>query len=114
MEDGISNYHLIFLIQLTRFLGFAPSNNYSTSNQIFDMIAGKFVLLPPIHPWSLKNHESLVLSQLIGLNYKNSPEFKPDQGLRRILLDFVLEYYGLHLGDKLNLRSLEILREVLH
>jgi DNA repair protein RecO (recombination protein O) len=114
MEDGVSNYHLIFLIQFTRFLGFAPSNNYSTSNQFFDMIAGKFVLLPPIHPWYLKSHESLVFSQLIGLNYQNSPEFKPDQGLRHILLDFVLEYYGLHLGDKLNLRSLEILREVLH
>ena len=114
MEDGVNNFHLIFLIQLTQFLGFAPTNNFSASNQFFDMIAGKFVLLPPIHPWSLKNHESLVLTQLIGLNYQNSPEFKPDQGLRRILLDFVLEYYGLHLGDKLNLRSLEILRELLH
>jgi len=114
LEDGISNYHLLFLIQLTRYLGFAPINNFSASNQFFDMIAGKFVLSPPAHPWFLKNPESSVLAQLIGMSYQNSPEFKPDQGLRNILLDFVLEYYGLHLGNKLNLKSPEILKEILH
>lgn len=114
MEDGVSNYHLLFLIQLTRYLGFSPTNNYSESNQFFDMIAGKFVLSPPVHPWFLKNPESSVLSGLIGMNYQNSPEFKPDQRLRYILLDFILEYYGLHLGNKLNLKSLEILKEMLH
>ncbi len=113
-EDGINNFHVIFLIQLTRYLGFGPSNNYSESNQFFDMIAGKFVLSPPAHPWFLQNRESLVLVQLIGMSYQNSTEFKPDQVLRNFLLDFVLEYYGLHLGNKLNLKSLEIFREILH
>ena len=114
MEDGIGNFHLLFLIQLTRYLGFAPINNFSESNQFFDMIAGKFVNSTPVHPWFLKNPESSVLSQLMGLTYQNSAEFRPDQRLRYILLDFILEYYGLHLGNKLNLKSLEILKEVLH
>jgi DNA repair protein RecO (recombination protein O) len=114
LEDGVNNFHLIFLIQLTRYLGFGPSNNYSESNQLFDMIAGKFVLLPPAHPWFLQKHESSVIAQLIGMSYQNSTEFKPDQGLRNVLLDFVLEYYGLHMGNKLNLKSLEIFREILH
>jgi len=114
MENGIANFHLLFLIQLTRFLGFAPSNNYSAQNQFFDMIAGKFVLSPPDHPWFLKESESPVLSRLLGMNYQNSTEFKPEQGLRNIFLDFILEYYGLHLGNKLNVKSLEILRQILH
>jgi len=114
LEVGINNFHLMFLIQLTRYLGFGPSNNYSTSNQFFDMIAGKFVVLPPTHPWFLQNYESSVLAQIIGMSYQNSTEFKPDQGLRNILLDFVLEYYGLHLGNKLNLKSLAIFRDILH
>ncbi|HEY3389073.1 MAG TPA: DNA repair protein RecO, partial [Prolixibacteraceae bacterium] len=66
LEEGISNFHLIFLIQLTKYLGFGPSNNYSASNQFFDMIAGNFVLSPPAHPWFLKNYESSALAQLIG------------------------------------------------
>ena len=114
MEDGISNYHLIFLIQLSRYLGFAPTNNYSESNPLFDMVAGKFVPLPPDHPWFLKVFESSVISLLLGMNYQNSSEFKPDQPLRSVLLQFVLDYYGLHLGNKINLKSLEILREILH
>ena len=93
LEDGINNFHLIFLIQLTRYLGFGPSNNYSSTNQFFDMIAGNFVTTPPAHPWFLKKTESLALVQLIGMSYQKSPEFRPDQGLRNILLDFVLDHY---------------------
>ena len=114
MVEGIGNFHLIFLAQLTRFLGFAPTNNYSEANQIFDMIGGKFVLLPPPHPWFLRNPESSNLSRLLGMNYQNSSEFKPDKGFRQILLDTLLDYYGLHLGSKLNLKSIEIVREILH
>ena len=114
LKDGISNYSLIFLMQLTRFLGFGPTNNYSASNQYFDMIAGKFVLSPPAHFWFLKGRESLAVAQIIGISYHNSPDFKPDKGLRNILLDFAIEYYGLHLGNKLNLKSVEILHEILH
>ena len=113
MEEGIGNFHLIFLIQLTRFLGFAPTNNFSESNQIFDLIGGKFVLLPPPHPWFLKYPESSNLSQLIGSSYQNSSDFKQDKGFRQLLLDTLLDYYGLHLGNKLNLKSLEIVREIL-
>ena len=114
MEDGVNNFHLIFLIQLTRYLGFGPANNYTESNQFFDMIAGNFVLSAPAHPWFLQIPQSLVLAQLIGMSYQNSTEFKPDQGLRNFLLDFLLEYYGLHFGSKLNLKSLEIFRDILH
>jgi len=114
MEDGVNNFHLIFLIQLTRYLGFGPANNYTESNQFFDMIAGNFVLSPPAHPWFLQIPQSLVLAQLIEMSYQNSTEFKPDQGLRNFLIDFLLEYYGLHFGSKLNLKSLEIFRDILH
>jgi DNA repair protein RecO (recombination protein O) len=114
MDEGVNNYHLLFLIQLARYMGFAPTNNYSENNPVFDMMAGRFVAVPPHHPWFLKDIESSTLSTLLGLNYQNSLEFKPDMGLRSILLNFVLEYYGLHLGNKLHLKSLEILREILH
>ena len=114
LEDGINNFHLLFLIQLTRFLGFAPASNYSVDNQFFDMIAGNFVQFPPVHLWSLKSDESKILAQFIGMNYQNLSVFKPDQGSRNRWLDFILEYYGLHQGNKLNLKSLEVLRELLH
>jgi len=114
LEDGINNYPLIFLVQLTRYLGFAPVNNFTVSNQYFDMIAGNFVPIPPVHPWFLQNPESSFLSQVIGMTFSNLPEFIANQELRNKLLGSVLEYYGLHTGNKLNIKSLDVLREVLH
>ena len=114
MEEGIANFHLIFLLQLTRYLGFAPTNNYSVSNNYFDMMAGKFTVFPPEHPWFVKSPESGLLSQLFGLNYKSAAEFKPDQSFRQNILTLILEYYGLHIGNKLNIKSLEVLRLILH
>ena len=114
MEDGVANYHLIFLLQLSRYLGFAPTNNYSASNQFFDMIAGKFALSPPNHTWFLKCPESSALAKLLGLGYHNLSEFKPVHGLRNVFLNFIIEYYGLHLGNKLNIKSMEVLRLILH
>ena len=78
------------------------------------MIAGKFVLTPPDHPWFLKNTESSVLAKLLNMGYQNLSEFKPVQGLRDVFLNFIIDYYGLHLGNKLNIKSLEILRLILH
>ena len=114
MEDGIANYHILFLLQLSRYLGFAPSNNYSESNQFFDMIAGKFVSPPPNHPWFLKNTESSVLAKLLDMGYQDLAEFNPGQGFRSVYLNSIIDYYGLHIGNKLNLKSLEILRIILH
>ena len=115
METGIANFHLLFLLQLSRYLGFAPTRNYSAGNLIFfDMIAGKYVGLPPDHQWFLKESESSVLSKLLEMNYQNSSEFKADYSLRNILLTFILDYFGLHIGSKLNIKSLEVLKLILH
>ena len=114
IEDGVANYHLIFLIQLSRYLGFSPTNNYSESNPFFDMIAGKFTSSPPDHPWQLKNPESSILAKLLEIGFQNLTDFKPVQGSRNVFLNFIIEYYGLHLGNKLNIKSLEILRLILH
>ena len=110
METGIANFHLLFLLQLSRYLGFAPTRNFSASNLYFDMIAGNFVGSTPDHQWFLKEFESSVLSRLLDMNYQNSPEFKTDHDLRNILLTFILDYFGLHIGYKLNIKSMEVLK----
>ena len=114
MEDGIGNFHLIFLLQLTRFLGFAPTNNYIPDYPFLDMIVGKFVLMPPNHPRYLKERGSSTLHELLKTNFQNSNNVKIDSELRVSMLQFLLDYYELHLGSKLSLKSLEIVRDILH
>lgn len=114
LKDGVNNFHLIFLLQLTRYLGFEPTNNYSESNAIFDLMGGKFVSNRPNHPWILIKEESAAFSLLLTLNYEKGADFKPNQELREAILNSIINFYGLHIGNKLHLKSLEVLREILH
>ena len=41
-EKGLANFHLSFLIQLTKFLGFYPQNNFNAENKFFDFKHGFF------------------------------------------------------------------------
>jgi DNA repair protein RecO (recombination protein O) len=46
---GVANFHISFLIRLTRFLGFEPGPRLDIDNSFFDMINGVFVPVPPLH-----------------------------------------------------------------
>ena len=50
MEKGLANFHLYFLIRLTRFLGFFPDTDGYKENTYFDLKTAMFsAQLPPHH-----------------------------------------------------------------
>jgi DNA repair protein RecO (recombination protein O) len=114
MNEGISNFFLIFLVQFSRFLGFGPTNNFSAEAPYYDLMAGIFVTTIPSHPHFLGKEESAVFSLLLNMTYEKSSEIRIDPEIRNILTDRMLEYFGLHLGSKINSKSLDVLREILH
>ena len=113
MEDGVANFHLFFILHLTRYLGFAPTQNFSQSNRFFDLAGGAFVASQPEHPWFLHEVESQIISKFLEINYNNLASLKVDRLQRNILLSSILDYYGLHLGSRLHIKSLEVLKEIL-
>ena len=114
LTEGISNFHLIFLVQFSRFLGFGPTNNFSDEVPYYDLMAGIFVSITPSHPHFLNKKESSVFSILLSMSYEKSAELRFDQAIRNILPERILEYFSLHIGTNLNLKSLDILREIFH
>jgi DNA repair protein RecO (recombination protein O) len=58
LQNGVANFHLLFLIHLSRYMGFAPNNNYSLTNPYFDLIAGNFGGNIPLHSNYLELTES--------------------------------------------------------
>jgi DNA repair protein RecO (recombination protein O) len=77
-------------------------------------MAGIFVTIIPSHPHFLGREESAVFSLLLNMTYEKSSEIRIDPEIRNILTDRMLEYFGLHLGSKINSKSLDVLREILH
>ncbi|RLD69962.1 MAG: DNA repair protein RecO, partial [Bacteroidetes bacterium] len=49
-EEGVVNFHLIFMMQLTLFLGFYPKNETVGEQFVFDMQEGRFLNNRPVHP----------------------------------------------------------------
>ena len=114
IEKGISNFYLVFLVQFSRFLGFGPTNNFSDDTPFYDLLAGIFVSIPPLHPHFLKKEESAVFSKLLTMSYNDLDNLRIDRSVRNVLPEKIIEYFSLHTETNLNIKSLEIIRELLH
>jgi len=111
-EKGIANFHLAFMVGLTRFLGIYPNLEGDEGDRYFDMLHGEFVRQAPLHPHYLKRGEGEYLQRLKRMNYQNMHRFKLSRDERNIIVDHLLKYYRLHLYDFPRLKSLDVLREL--
>lgn len=109
-EKGLANFHLAFLFGLTRFLGIYPNVGWGGRHRFFDLMQGEFVTSMPMHTHYLNNSESDFLVLLQRMNYGNMHLFRLSRSNRNIILDYLLEYYRLHVVDFPPLKSLDILR----
>lgn len=111
-ENDIANFHILFLLQLSRFLGFFPLDNYSDTNIIFDALNGNFVPEISSNENTYGKRISSKFHTLINLNFENSHTLSLNRIERVELLEILLELYSLHLHGHLNIQSLKILKEL--
>lgn len=107
-HDEISNFHLILLLEITKYLGFYPDLS-DINLPFFEMNEGVFTLFQNGNV--LSEHETNLFKKLIDLKFDN------DQKIfhvleRQILLKIIIDYYSLHLEGFKKPKSLEILKEV--
>jgi DNA repair protein RecO (recombination protein O) len=107
-HDEVANFHLILLLEITKFLGFYPDSS-DNSHSFFEMTEGIFV--PYASVSCLSAEESHLLKRLIPLKFDNSVKaFHVSE--RQQLLKILLDYYAFHLDGFKKPKSLEVLREV--
>lgn len=112
-SDGIANFHLIFLVRLTRYLGFYPDQHKPEGTDYFDMKNGVFTKYKPESWLYLSPPHTDAFYQLLkhGFEEQGNVGLKNDE--RRYLLNKLLEYYALHIDGFGQIRSHEVLEEVL-
>ena len=111
-EQGIANFHLVFILNLTRFLGFQPNLEDYTSGDIFDMLNGVFVNKQPLHKHYISREDSAMLSKLARINYENMHLFKFSRQDRINIINRIIEYYRIHLNDFPPIKSLDVLHQL--
>ncbi len=112
IEHGASNFHLIFLSQLTKYLGFYPSGNYSTSTPYFDYKNGSFVRNEPVHPMFFNLEQSQILSLALNTAYTNASEVRLNGRQRNEFLSNILNFFSFHMDAVHSIKSLSILNQV--
>lgn len=111
-QRGIANFHLIFLLRLTRFLGLFPEVAEVRPGMYFDLENCAFCLLPPQHPHYLQPDEAARLPVLLRLRYESMHLVPMTSTERNRFLDLIGDYYRLHCPGFPHLKSLDVLREV--
>jgi DNA repair protein RecO (recombination protein O) len=105
-----NDFHLLFLIQLSRHLGFYPQNNYEVERNIFNLREGLFQSSFPDHPHFIPPPLSFRLSELITADYSFSLTISSTE--RRALISLMLEYFALHIEGFGTMKSHKVLEEV--
>jgi DNA repair protein RecO (recombination protein O) len=104
------NFHLIFLLHFSRYLGFAPHGNYSDENCFFEMSEGVFI--PQQSMQNVMNKkESALLSDLLELNLFEPATLVISRLERKQMMKNLLKYYQFHL-ENFSLKSPDILEEI--
>lgn len=113
LSDGKQqNYHLVFMFQLSRFLGFYPKYNPADRVLYFDLQEGKFCKEQPHHPQYVSGALVKKLADLCQSNIENSVVIKIDINERRQILDHLIIYYQLHLPGFGEMKSVEVLKTI--
>jgi len=110
---NIANYHLVFSIQLSRFLGFYPKRDPQLKTDVFDLQEGQFIDKIPGHPHYFTGKIVDLLSQLQDASFDSAGNIKIDNNDRRKLLEMLMMYYRLHLPGFGEMKSIDVLRTVL-
>jgi DNA repair protein RecO (recombination protein O) len=108
--DGYLNLHLYFLVELTKYLGFEPQNNFSANTPFFDCREGTFTSVSLTLPLGLSKQESLLFSEFLKADILH---ISISNESRKILIDVLLSYYRLHVPGFNEVKSVEVLKEVI-
>ena len=111
-ESSFSNFHLVFLMRLSRFLGLYPNLNLYTRGCYFDMLNACFTPAPPVGGAYLNPEEASRIGLLLRMNYDTMHLFAFSRAERNRCLTVINDYYRLHLPDFPQLKSLDVLWEL--
>ena len=111
-HEQFANFHLVFLMRLSRFLGFYPNLDDYQTGDYFDLRESVFIGLPPVHRDFLHPEEAGKLQLMMRMDYPTMYLYRLSHEERNRLLEVALTYYRLHLPDFPELRSLAVLQEM--
>lgn len=110
-NSNYPNFHISFIAKLCGFMGIAP-NCPTTDSYYFDMINGKFSVLPPPHNGYVDRDMSKYLAIFFFSSLQESESIAMSGAMRNSTLDTILKYISIHIPMSRQIKSLDVMREL--
>lgn len=112
-ETEFANFHLVFLMRLSRFLGLYPNLEDYHRGDYFDLLNACFTSVRPYkHSFYVGQEEAFRITRLMRMNYETMHVFGMNRVERSRCLTIISDYYQLHIPGFQPLKSLEVLQEL--
>ena len=111
-QASFANFHLVFLMRMSRFLGFYPNLDNYMPGDYFDLRESVFLPSPPVHREFLMPQEAEKVQLMMRMDFPTMHLFQMSHAERNRLLEVALVYYRLHLPDFPELKSVGVLQEL--
>lgn len=112
MEKGLTNYHLYFLMRLTRFLGFFPDEHSFREDAYFDLKNAEFTSFVPPHTFVIGPDLTGLWNLLLKSSFEELDQLQVSSNERKLLLEHLLDYYRLHVENFGEIKSQAVLTEL--
>lgn len=103
-------FHMIFLIELTRYLGFYPdmlSNNF----KYFNLEGGSYEK-SKTSEYSITGDSLNLFNQILGIKFDSNPLPALNSKDKMEIINIILTYYKLHINNFKPIKSLEIVKNI--
>ena len=113
IPEHYADFHLLFMVQYSKYLGIFPRNNYDVNNRFFNLNEGVFQTFQPLNAEYLDYPLSEVINKMLSISFQDIASLKLKKTDRRLLLDKMILFYRFHHSGFNKINSHLILQEVL-
>ena len=109
-QENCNNFHIKFLIELTRHIGFYP-NIRNQEDKFFNLESGSSSTLKPITKF-IEFDDYKLFKQLLGMKFEDLNYMAISKDSRLRLLNYIIDYYSLHLQMFKFPKSIDVFSEI--
>lgn len=109
-NEEIANFHLFFLVKLTKYLGIYP--HYQNESEVFFNLRQGYFEIQETDNYSVGGQNANLLKTLLQLKAEELTSLKLNREIRQKFLVFMLSYYQIQLQGFKQPKSLEVLNQL--
>jgi len=113
-KHSIAIFPILFMIKLSKELGFSPADNYTQARPIFNLMEGEFISDTISSQYNMDEVASQYFYSLLHEEYDISHAFQVPKRIRLYLLEELIKFYQIHINNFGEIKSLDIIRQVLN